>query len=62
MPFNPMTDVPKTDEEARIALERNDDLLTKNLRGLYSAYRAKGKSVLEAFKLTLEDHVKAYQK
>ena len=60
MSFNPMTDVPETDEQATIALERNDDLLTSILRGLYECYRAQNNSVVEAFRLTLEDHVKAH--
>ena len=60
MSFNPMTDVPKTDEQAMIALERNDDLLTSILQGLYRCYHAQNNSVVEAFRLTLEDHVKTY--
>ena len=62
MPFNPMTNVPETDEEALIALERNDVLLTEILRGLYRIFRARNETVLGAFRLTLEAHVEAANK
>lgn len=55
--FNPMYDVPTTDEQAKFALQRDDEITTQNLVGIYQTYRAEGKSVREAFKLTLEDHV-----
>lgn len=55
-----LNDVPKTDEEAKIALLRDDDILTNALRGLYRCYRAQGETVLKAFELTLLEHVAAH--
>ena len=60
MPFNPMTDVPTDDEEAMVALERSDTLLTKILQRLYECYRGKGLSLLEAYEKTLLDHVDSF--
>lgn len=56
--FNPMTDVPETDEQADIALQRSDPRLTNILQNLYRCHRNMGESVIEAFRLTLEAHVK----
>lgn len=57
--FDPMKDVPKTDEQARIALQRSSEGLTITLIGIYECHRALGESVLEAFILALEAHCKA---
>lgn len=62
MTFNPMHDVPETDEQAMIALRRDSDGLTNALHGLYSVHRAKGETVIEAFRLALEAHVAAEEK
>lgn len=59
MTFDPMHDVPETDEQAEIALLRDDDILTNALRGLYRCYRAQGETVLKAFELALLAHVAA---
>lgn len=58
--FDPMRDVPKTDEQAETALVRDDDLLTRSLRGIYRTHRAQGKSVVEAFEAALLAHVAAH--
>jgi len=55
--FDPMCDIPETDEEARIALQRDDEIVTKSLVSLYELDRLEGKTVLEAFRATLETHV-----
>lgn len=60
--FDPMTDVPASDEQVHIALQRDDELLTKNLRGLYRCFRAEGETVREAYRMTLEVHVEVYGK
>ena len=59
--FDPLTDVPTTDEEAIVALQRDVGLLTDVLQGLYGCFRAKGETVLEAFRLALEAHVAAIE-
>lgn len=62
MTFDPMSDVPETDEQAEIALQRGDDILTNALRGLYRVHRAKSETVLRAFELALLAHVEAAEK
>ena len=60
MAFDPWTDIPTTEEEVMIALQREGDvLLTNILQGLYRTRRGQGEGLLEAYQGTLEDHVRA---
>lgn len=58
MTFDPMQDIPTTDDEVRIALTRPDELVTASLWGLYQVARIQGQSLLEAYKGALLAHVK----
>ena len=60
--FDPNFDAPETDEQAEEALTYDSDILTTALRGLYQVYRAKDKTVIEAYMLALEAHEAAYEK
>lgn len=57
--FNPMTDVPKTDEEVIIALRRDDNITTKTLTDIYQCLREEGRSVRDAYEQTLLIHLSA---
>lgn len=60
--FDPRYDAPETDKQAKEALTYDSDILTTALRGIYQVYRAKGETVIEAFRLALLDHVAAAEK
>jgi hypothetical protein len=55
--FDPYMMVPQDDEEAMVALQRDDKLLTAILRVLYQSYRGREEGVLEAFEKTLLTYV-----
>lgn len=55
--FNPETDVPKTDQEVEIALQRDNDILTKCLIGIYRVRRMQGDDILKAYKDALLAHI-----
>lgn len=60
--FDPMTQVPKTDEQAVTALRYGRSPLTGScLVGLFQVYRAQGKPLLDAYEKALLDHVAAFQ-
>lgn len=57
--FDPMLDVPKTDEQVEIALRFNKpDIAGKILIGIYNCGRGEGKSLIEAYKEALETYVR----
>ena len=61
--FNPMTDVPKNDAEAVVALAYGKDEMTKiALTGIYRCRRAIGEDVLTAYKTALHAAVEAFDK
>jgi len=52
--FDPMGDVPKTDEQARVAIEHGKDKdVVRSALGLYRARRMQGDSVLDAYEVAL---------
>jgi hypothetical protein len=55
--FDPMTDVPENDEQALLALERQDEVVTSCLRGLYRIYREEGMTILDAYEKVLLIHI-----
>lgn len=56
--FNPMLDVPTTDDEARIALRyKKSDLVARNLVGIFECQRALGETLIEAYMAALLAHV-----
>lgn len=55
--FDPMTDVPTTEEEVMIALQRSDEEIARSLQGIYRAKRGKGKELFDAYRETLELHI-----
>jgi hypothetical protein len=60
MTFNPVTDIPQTDDQARTALmHERDDLIGRNLVGIFNVHRSMNKPLLEAYRLALEAHVNA---
>jgi len=59
MPFDPMLDIPKTDEEVKAALAvGKSELGATACWGLYRVYRRQGDGLLEAYKKALELYVK----
>ena len=60
--FDPLVDVPMTDEEVKVALQRSGNkLVVASLQGLYDSFRKKGETVPKAFRLALEAHVAAIE-
>lgn len=57
-----MTDAPTTDAEANVALQRDSDVLTDILQGLYRGFRSKGETVRDAFQMVLEANLAAIRK
>lgn len=54
MNFDPMQDVPTNDEEVEIALKyENDELIGRNLYGIYRCRRGLGDSLLTAYEKAL---------
>jgi hypothetical protein len=63
MPFDPMLDIPKTDEEVKAALAVGKSKLGATACwGLYRVYRQQGNDLLEAYKKVLELYVKMFDK
>ena len=61
--FDPLADVPTTDEEASIALQHcGGDIVVAGLQGLYRAFRGKGETVQVAYQMALEARVAAFEK
>jgi hypothetical protein len=60
--FNPMINVPTTDEEVLLCLTYGRDRLTgANLRGIYQCRREKGEDLLTAYEYTLMVHIKSFK-
>ena len=60
--FDPMTDVPETDEQVEIALQYGrDPIVGSSLVGIYQCRRAQGASVLEAYKAVLLIHIRIFE-
>jgi len=60
--FDPLWDIPESDEEAKTALTfQRDDLTGKNLVGIYECRRAQGATVHEAYETALLAHIGAAQ-
>jgi hypothetical protein len=58
--FNPLTQIPTTDEEAESALSYGRDELTgKSLVGIFQVRRAQSDSLLEAYEAALVAHAEA---
>ena len=58
--FNPDFDVPETDEQAEIAIRHGkDDLIGRNLIGIYRCRRGLGDSLLKAYETALRAHIEA---
>lgn len=59
--FDPMTDVPKDDEQAKIAIAYSGGLGAQATLGIYHARRAQGDSVLDAYEKALQARLASYQ-
>jgi len=56
--FDPMRDIPTTDDEARLALRfERTDLTADNLVGIFESLRSQGDEILKAYKYALLIHV-----
>ncbi len=60
--FNPMFDLPKNDEQVRIALSHDKSkLVARNLIAIYNCHIQKGKTLLEAYEASLMAHIESFQ-
>lgn len=61
--FNPLRDIPATDDEVKTALAYGKSELTStSLIGIYECRRALGESLLQAYETALRAHIEAYDK
>lgn len=53
--FDPMSDIPQDDDEARIALKHGkDDLVGRNVVGIFNCKREQGMITIKAYQYALE--------
>lgn len=57
--FDPSRQAPTTDEEVAIVWQEYDPGVGRALAGLYATYRARGKSIEDAYEQTLQAHLEA---